>query len=484
MNLKKISSAILVIALSLASCKTGKQNAAAPASPETGKYVTSADITEGDVHQYISVLASDSMGGREAGTPYEALAGKYIREKFISLGLKPFENNTYHDYYQTVPLFSRKFFNNCELNFNDFKGEYTVDFRPLIQFDSLKVAGDAVFLGYGNDADYDNLDVKGKWVMMLEGRGNDTIIPKANEDIYSRYETAKNRGVLGILSIVTDEAVKSETGYLQSKPTSIPIIKISIKTADHLFALAGTAFPEVLSKVEAGKNYRLSVPATVYAVIQTETITPLSHNVVACLNAADYTDSYIVIGAHYDHLGTKPSGDSTQIYHGADDNASGVAGMLELAEKLRSVKNLKHNILFVAFGGEELGLYGSRFFCNNPPVLLDKIKWMVNLDMIGRMDSLNHVYLNTVEPTDRYDAILAQLKNAHPDIHIVFPSDARFQSSDHSSFSGKNIPAIGFTTGLHKAYHTPADTLGSVNCSGEKRLLDLVYDFIMKEESN
>ena len=478
MNLKKTFFAILVIALSVVSCKVSNPLV----SPETGKYATATGITEGDIHWHISVLASDSMQGRKAGTPYEALAAKYIKEKFVSLGLKAVGN----DYYQSVPLFQRKLFQDCDLHFDNYTGAYATDFRPLVMFDSLTVSGEVVFAGYGYDSDYDNLDVKGKWVMLLEGKGSDKIVPKAKQDIYSRYETAKNREVLGVLSILTDEAVRSEQSFLQSNSTSIPILKISIKMADRLFAKAGVDFTEVLSKVAADENYSIAIPAIVHATIKSEIQSPVSHNVIACLkaNRPENEQEYFVIGAHYDHIGTQTVGNTTSICRGADDNASGVAGLLEIAEKLRSEKNLKYSFIFVAFGGEELGLFGSQFFCKNPPVPLEKIKLMVNLDMIGRMDSANHAYINTVEPTDRFNATLERMKRLHPDISTVFPSDDIFHNSDHSSFWSKDIPAVGFTTGLHNDYHTPADTLGAINCKGEKRLLDFVYDFILTEGRN
>jgi len=324
MTLKKNLFVIFAISLLLVSCKVRKQSFPdiTRSEIETVKYRTVTDITESDVRLHVGVLASDSMQGRMSASPYEALAAKYIKERFESLGLKAFNGN----YIQTFPMTLRRYFNNS--------------------------------------------------------------------------------------------ATQAAT----------------------------------------------------------------SQNVVAYLEVNDYEheNEYIVIGAHYDHIGTRMADDSTLlINNGADDNASGVAGLLEIAEKLCSAKELKYNILFAAFGAEELGLIGSNFFCNNPPIPLEKIKFMVNLDMIGRMDSINSAYINTIEPNDKLKAVIDKVKVSHPDINPVMSFKYYMRGSDHSSFYEKQIPVMFFTTGLHNDYHTPADTIGSINYTGEKLLLDFVYDIVI-----
>jgi len=205
-----------------------------------------------------------------------------------------------------------------------------------------------------------------------------------------------------------------------------------------------------------------------------------SQNVVACLETDDpNVKGYIVIGAHYDHIGTQKDGDSLLINNGADDNASGTAGLLEIAEKLCSTKKLKYNIIFVAFGAEELGMIGSSFFCANPPVPIEKIKLMLNMDMIGRMDSSKCAYIATIETNNRLNALVDVLRKTHTDINVVISSDFYLQFTDHSSFFEKHIPVMSFTTGLNALYHTPADTIGSINFKGEKLLLDFIYDLVI-----
>jgi len=460
MSFKNMLLALFAISLLSVSCKVKKQDFAE---------LTTPDITANDIHWYIGVLTSDSMQGRMAGTPYEALAAGYIKEKFKSLGLKAFNDK----YLQSVPIYSRSYFDHCELYFEGYKGDYPVDFRPMIMFDSLTVAGAVVFAGYGNDSDYNNFDVKGKWVMILES---------ANSILYDKKAMAKKHGAVGLLAIGIYGTTGDERYVLPVDST--PMIKISQNFADRLLAYAGTSGSEVLPKVIAGESQNLSIPVTVHATIKSTKQQVASQNVVAYLGDSKNENGYILIGAHYDHLGTRMVHDSLQIFRGADDNASGVAGVLEIAEKLRTAKKLKYNVIFAAFGAEELGLIGSQYFCNNPPVPIEKIKLMINMDMMGRMDSANHAYINTVAPNTEIDAILDKIKKSHSaGINPVMKLDT-LKNTDYAPFYDKKIPVISFTTGLHNAYHTPADTLGAINCKGEKLFLDYIYDFLLKEEGH
>ena len=468
MTLKKNPWVILAISLLLVSCKVRKQDS--PDIPrleiETVKYSTATDITEGDIRLHIGVLASDSMQGRGSATSYEALAAEYIKERFESLGLKAFNGN----YFQAVPITSRKYFSDCELYFDGYKGDYPSDFRSMIMFDSLTVAGEVVFAGYGNDSDYGNLPVKNKWVMVLEN---------SNSILYERKATAKNNGALGLLVIGIDGTPGGERYVLPAD--SVPMIKVSRKLSDRLLAHAGTSVREVSEKTKTGEIKSIDIPVVVNATIKSATQAISSQNVVAYLEASDsgQENGYIVIGAHYDHIGTRRVNDSTLlINNGADDNASGTAGVLEIAEKLCSVKGLKYNILFAAFGAEELGLIGSRFFCNNPPVPLEKVKLMINMDMIGRMDSINRAFINTVESNENLNAVINKVKDSHPDVNAVISLE-KLANTDHFPFFDKKIPVIGFTTGLHNDYHKPTDTIGSINYTGEKLLLDFIYDIVI-----
>lgn len=207
-------------------------------------------------------------------------------------------------------------------------------------------------------------------------------------------------------------------------------------------------------------------------------------NVVGFLNNdAEHT---IVIGAHHDHLGLGSDKNSLdpkaegKIHNGADDNASGVAGVIELANYFSgNNRKEKFNFLFITFSGEELGLIGSKKFCENPTVDLSKVNYMVNLDMIGRLnDSTKKVVIYGVGTSPGFVPIIDNIKTP---LSIIKDS-AGIGPSDQTSFYLKNIPAIHFFTGQHSDYHKPSDDAEKINLEGEKMVLDFVIGVIEETE--
>ncbi len=450
---------------------------------ETIQYCTSIDISAKDIYHHISILASDSLEGRNAGTEGEAKAARYIREKFMKLGLKCFPGG----YDQPFSFEGRPEFRNCSLTFGDFKGVFGVDFRSGIVTDSLKASGEVVFLGYGYRDDYKNVDVKGRWVLVLEGERLSSIVPKATQNVFKRYEYAKANGAAGVLSISIDNQSKGQyvpQGYRMFGYKSIPLFSISQNAADCLLKHIGMTTLEVLDKMKGGNHWHVSIPVTVAGAICMKRDFVYSRNVFAYLEGNDsiLKKEYIVVGAHYDHVGTRvirtASGDSLLIYNGADDNASGVAGLLELAEKQVSENRLKRSVIFAAFGAEEQGLKGSFYFCDHMPIDYKKIALMVNMDMIGRMDSMNRVYVNTVVPNTALDAVVEKLSANHPGINLVL-APTKKRNTDYAPFYDRNVPIASFTTGIHDQYHTPGDTLGTINYIGEKLILELVDNLMV-----
>jgi hypothetical protein len=196
-------------------------------------------------------------------------------------------------------------------------------------------------------------------------------------------------------------------------------------------------------------------------------------NVIACLPGyGPHADEYVVVGAHYDHLGHGGPGSlafgSKAIHHGADDNASGTAAVMELAQRLARAGRLQRSILFCNFTVEEEGLIGSAYFVNHPPVPLSKIVAMVNLDMVGRIRD-ERLYIGGAGTADNFDSLLAQadvglplkLKESGPYI-----GRGGFGPSDHMSFAQKKIPVLFLFSGMHADYHTPTDTAEKVNYEG------------------
>ncbi|MBA4145728.1 MAG: peptidase M28, partial [Cytophaga sp.] len=190
-------------------------------------------------------------------------------------------------------------------------------------------------------------------------------------------------------------------------------------------------------------------------------------------NGAENT---IIIGAHYDHLGLGNDGSSLdanpkgKIHNGADDNASGTAGVIELARYFqKNGKKEKNNFLFICFSGEELGLYGSKYFTEHPTIDLSKVTYMINMDMIGRLPESKNLSVSGVGTSPSWSTVLDKLSN---DQLIVKTDSSGMGPSDHSSFYVKNIPALHFFTGSHNDYHKPSDDWDKINYKGEVEVLN------------
>lgn len=213
-----------------------------------------------------------------------------------------------------------------------------------------------------------------------------------------------------------------------------------------------------------------------------------TQNVVAMLTGSDpaLRNKYIVIGAHFDHLGRSPqfatdpkAGDA--IRNGADDNASGTAAVLQLARML-SVSKPRHSVVFVNFSGEELGLLGSQYFVDNSPVPLDSIVTMFNFDMVGRLKDNKLLVYGTGTATELPALVDSANLKIVPALSIQGGGDG-FGSSDHSSFYAKNIPVLHFFTDNHEDYHAATDDVEKINAAGEARVVDLAFDMIKEVDA-
>ncbi|MDB5014108.1 MAG: putative aminopeptidase [Daejeonella sp.] len=215
------------------------------------------------------------------------------------------------------------------------------------------------------------------------------------------------------------------------------------------------------------------------------TDTPIvkTYNVIGFIEGSDpvLKNEIIVLGAHYDHLGmggpSSKKPDTVAIHHGADDNASGTTGLLEIGEKLSANRRLlKRSILLIAFGAEEQGLLGSKYFTEHPVVPLSHIKLMINMDMIGRLNDEKQVYMGgagTFSGGVDFMKRLGKELNLNPVVHA-----GEVGGSDHVSFYKKKISVMGLHTGGHPQYHTPEDVAGLINISGEKSVCDYIYQAI------
>ena len=212
----------------------------------------------------------------------------------------------------------------------------------------------------------------------------------------------------------------------------------------------------------------------------------LTYNIIATLPGTDdkLKDEYVVIGGHYDSVSNKLD----KIHNGADDNASGTSMVLELFEKFAASNTNKRTLIFMAFGGEELGLLGSKYFVNNPTIDLQQVQLMVNLDMVGRLDNEKNLQLGgtltAVDFDKKLEPFLNQMENRwQNNLNITELGKGIFKRSDHYSFYLKDIPVLFFFTGLHEDYHGPTDDSNKINYQGMKVISDLVHP-IMEEFAN
>lgn len=211
----------------------------------------------------------------------------------------------------------------------------------------------------------------------------------------------------------------------------------------------------------------------------TDTQTKYGKNIVGYLD--NQAPTTVVIGAHYDHLGRGDFGsrdvNGPQIHNGADDNASGVSALLYLAEKLKGSDLKKYNYLFIAFSGEEMGLQGSKYYVKNPTIDLEKVNFMLNMDMVGRLDEEKSLVINGAGTSPVWKSLFPKINTF--DLNIS-TTDSGVGASDHTSFYLENIPVLHFFTGSHADYHKPSDDSELINYDGIKEIADWMYELLTR----
>lgn len=438
------------------------------------------DITSEELLEKIHFLAGDSLKGRYPGTPEDTLLLNYISSQFRQYGLELFDEDGIQDFTFTASITSG---NNNSLIIGQKFFIFGSDFTPLNFSSSDSISATVAFAGYGFDIladtftrnDYRDINPQGKWVIILRGNpenNNQHTFYSDFEGDYNKAMLAKDKGAAGVILVSGTEFdpsdnfpdQKTEQAYL-----GIPCIQIKRDVADFLFASIKMTTAEIEKKLAGqGKIFSFDLDQKICArtdIIHNKTQTG---NVIAFLKGSDpqVCDQYIVIGAHHDHLGTggKPGSyrksDSISIYYGADDNASGVATVLELAEKF-SILEPERSILFVTFGAEEKGIIGSKYFTENSPVPLKNIIMMINIDMVGRMKTDSTLQIGGVGTSPEFEQIIKQLNSQYKFNLRLTP--AGYGPSDHASFYTKDKPVLFFTTGVHTDYHTPEDKIDSIN---------------------
>lgn len=458
---------------------------------------TTTKISAEDFSHHVKYLASDELKGRMTGTEDEIRAAEYISKEFKRFGLSPYFGGSW---FQKFPFISGvELAGDNSFNINgETPAQYKAgsDFIPLGFSSSIQAMGEVVFAGYGisseknNYDDYKNIDVKDKIVLVLRYNPEyDNPHSKLEEVSSFRYKTgvAKEKGAKAILFVngiypVEEDKLTPLTYDRAASVDGIAAMQISRAIADKILSKTGFTVKTLQEKIKAdGKPLdTLLTGSKVTLATGVNTITKEGTNVAGVLYASEGANNaeYILIGAHYDHLGMGGAnslyrGDVPQIHNGADDNASGTSGVLELAEYLAANKNgLKRNIIFACFSGEELGLLGSSHMVNNPTVPNEKIAAMINLDMIGRLTDSSLIVYGTGTSSSWKD-LLNKKKPA--DLKLTL-NDEGYGPSDHSSFYGKKIPVLFFFTGTHSDYHRPGDDADKINYSGLQTVVEFVSE--------
>ncbi len=406
----------------------------------------------------VYTLADDSMQGRETGTKGEQMAGAYIVGRFKAIGLTPRGDSTsYLNAFNFAALPRSGPDNSLQLGRNKLKlGD---DFYPLGYSANGQVLTRVARCRYGILApelgrdDFDGVDVKDHAVCMSIS-SPDGIHPHskwlAHNDLRSRIDDAIKLGANAII-------------FYNDAPE-----KADAPPADFEMKLQSCSVPVVfLTKSGFAKLGQDGDPVVIHTDIIHEEKT--GHNVVGFLN--NHKPYTVVIGAHYDHLGFGGEGSlyrgEPAIHNGADDNASGVAVLMQLATDLQHMPNAQNNnFLFIAFSGEEKGLYGSNWWTKHPTLVIDSLNYMINMDMVGRLDSTNNVAINSIGTSPSWPGI-TKLKVG--DLNIK-TSEGGIGPSDHTSFYLQGVPAIHFFTGSEEDYHKPTDDADKVNYPGMLRI--------------
>jgi hypothetical protein len=466
-----------------------------------------ANIGSDEYLSIVKFLASPEMRGRATGSPELEKAAAYIRDQFRGMNLKPPSGDSYYQDFDvtTSARLGKKNGLTYGLTYNDGgKPEalhFEQDFIPLNLSAAGDVAGGVVFAGFGitapeyNYDDYSGLDVKGKIVLLLRHEPQEFDeksvfegkIYTAHSQIFSKAANAKFHGAKAVLMVNDVGAHSGDADDLEKfggaegpDNSGIEFVQVKANVVNRWLALSGKNLESIESDIDKDLHPEsFALPEKLHLNINVDIGREVKtvHNVVAYLPGE--TSEYVAIGAHYDHLGLgeqfsmAPSLAGT-VHPGADDNASGTAGVIELARWFSSQPKHQRGILFLTFAGEELGLLGSSYYVNHPLLPLKDDIAMINMDMIGRIRE-RKVYIGGVGTGTTFGPLLKELGPKH-DLEADLSEKAGYGSSDHTSFTTKQVPVLFFFSGLHADYHKPSDTWDKIDAPDAVKLLDLVAD--------
>ncbi len=472
-------------------------------------------ITPSVVGEYTRVLASDSLEGRGTGAPGQKKAAEYMRNKFESFGLEPIvRTETGKSYFQRFNLVEKSW-NEVYIKVGKERKEFLADFYAYgdVEFPEAEKLS-IVFGGYGVDSDnysdYANMDIKGKGVVIFmgepfaEGKSlvtGDALGSEWAQDWRKKATEARKKGARAVFIVVGNTYNDFENRLNTLKHhISQPMLSFDykqrggsaffvparlaaamLKTTEADLVEAKKALSDPAAKRKTFKSAPVEVKVTVdKTVFDTE-------NVLGFLEGNEKKDEVIVVTAHYDHLGIEDG----KIYYGADDNASGTAAVIALAnafaEADKDGKGPKRSILFMPVTAEEKGLLGSEYYTDKPVIPLENTVANINIDMIGRVDTLHdtpdYIYLIG---SDRLSTTLHNIsekaaKTYLPEVELDYRYNKKgdpnrfYYRSDHYNFAKNNIPVIFYFNGVHEDYHQPTDTIDKIDFDKVSKITRLIF---------
>ncbi|MFA5012558.1 MAG: M20/M25/M40 family metallo-hydrolase [Ignavibacteria bacterium] len=469
--------------------------------------VRSNEITKEEIYEHINYLASEELEGRYPGTQGDILAREYISREFEKYGLIPKGDSAFIQRFDMNNGVKKgkantvKFFDNGkQVSISE------SDFTPLGLSSNGKVKGGLVFAGYGinapmldysdfKDANGNKIDVEGKVIIVM--RYSPTTMNPNNdklakfEELRTKIASFKDLKPAGVIIITppinstsSNADILMDVGFdMVSQNAGIPIINTKRDIIESFLKQRGYDLSKIQEEINNGikpNSFEIMGVSVEYEVDLEKNIAKTG-NVVGLLEGNDpvLKNEVIVIGGHFDHLGY---GGQNSMYRGkdklphvgADDNASGTSGVLEIAQKLSSENNkLKRSVLFICFTAEEEGLIGSSYFAKSDEFKNYNIVAMLNMDMIGRLKD-DKLIINGTGTSTYWTPMIEELNKKYNFKTSMNPEG--FGPSDHSSFYAKDIPVLMFFTDLHTDYHKPTDTPDKINTEGQQKVLNMVYD--------
>ncbi len=456
----------------------------------------------------VKFLASDELRGRGDGTRQLDAAADYIARRFRAFGLRPAgDNRTYLQHFMMTVGAKLGPKNSLAYESGGTRKTFALeqDFIPFSFSESITLEAPMVFAGYGITApeyhydDYKGIDASGKIVLVLrhEPQENDEKSVFAGKqftthaDMVSKAINARDHGASGMV-IAND--VGNHPGEPDplvrfgtlAGPEEMKLAALQAKTAhvEEWLKPSGRtleSLEQAIDKDLSNHSFALDPSARVSLAVDVERTRKQVANVVGVLPGRDEKRGCIVVGAHYDHLGLGEQHSLApslvgQIHHGADDNASGTSGVLELAHALAlRGGHLARSVVFVAFAGEETGLLGSNYYTRHPACPLHETLAMINLDMIGRI-SKKRLYVGGTGTSPGFRKLVED-SNRSLGFELNY-SASGYGASDHTSFVVRGIPVLFFFSGLHSDYHKPSDTWEKINGEDGAKVVELVADVV------